>query len=186
MKPAAARLLGIFAGLLLLVGSIVVYSSLLVPKYEEIQQLRGERHTLDAVLAEEQQAVNAVKQLLSQYSSVASLRDSLAVTLPGQEEVADIVNQLQGIAASNGMLMESLSMKPLAISTRNADSIVQPIGTLRIHAELIGDYAGLRAYLAALETNVRIMDIELLEITGAGTGNGPYRYDIEIDTYYQT
>jgi len=185
MKPAAQRLIGILAGLSLIIASLVVYSTLLVPKYKEIQNLRGERSALTGLLAEEQESVDAVQRLIRQYSSISDLRDSLAVTLPSQEETASIVNQFQGIASSNGILMDSLSIRPLAIAPRTADFVVDPVGTLRISMKLVGNYSALKAYLAALETNVRIMDVKSLRVENAGRDTGPYDYQIEVDTYYQ-
>ena len=185
MKPAAKRLFGILASLVLVVASLVVYSSLLLPKYADIQELRGEREALTQLLQEQMDAVDAVQRLVRQYSDVTDLQRSLAITLPIEEEVASIVNQLQGIASTNGMLMSSLSMRPMAIEPTAVGDIVRPVGILRISVDLIGDYTSLKAYLEALETNVRIMDVRSIQVQNAGTSDGPYDYQLEIDTYYQ-
>ncbi|MEX2054027.1 MAG: type 4a pilus biogenesis protein PilO [Candidatus Colwellbacteria bacterium] len=185
MKPAAQRLLGILTGMILIIASLAVYSALLVPKYKEVQNLRGERSALTGLLAQEQESVDAVQRLIRQYSSIADLRDSLAITLPNEEKTASIVNQFQGIASSNGILMDSLSIRPLAIAPRVNDFVVEPVGTLRVSMQLIGDYQALKAYLAALETNVRIMDVKSIRIENAGRSSGPYNYQVEVDTYHQ-
>ncbi|MDP3953744.1 MAG: type 4a pilus biogenesis protein PilO [bacterium] len=185
MKPAAQRLVGILTGMALIIASLVVYSSLLMPKYREVQNLRGERFALTGLLAEEQESVDAVQRLIRQYSSISDLRDSLAVTLPSQEETASIVNQFQGIASSNGILMDSLSIRPLAIAPRVNDLVVEPLGILRVNMKLVGDYGSLKAYLSALETNVRIMDVKSIRVENAGRNSGPYDYQVEVDTYYQ-
>ena len=185
MKPAAQRLIGILSSLALVVASLFVYSSLLIPKYKDIQNLRGERVALGGLLSEEEQAIEAVKKLVRQYSSIADLRDSLAVTLPGEEGTASIVNQFQGIASSNGILMSSLSIKPLAIQPARFEDIVRPVGALRISMNLIGNYESLKEYLKAIETNVRIMDVQSIQIDNAGLNSGPYEYQVEVDTYYQ-
>jgi len=185
MKPAAKRLMGIFLSLVLVIASLVVYSSLLVPKYKDIQNLRGERSALGGVLIEEKEAVAAVRTLIAQYSSVADLRNSLAVTLPNKEETASMVNQFQGIASSNGILMSSLSIRPLAIQPTGLEEIVRPVGILRFSMNLIGEYTSLKEYLKAIETNVRIMDVQSIQVKGAGFTSGPYEYQVEVDTYYQ-
>ncbi len=185
MKPAAQRLIGILSSLMLIIGSLFAYSSLLIPKYNDIQNLRGERSALTGLLDEEQQAVDAVQTLIRQYSSVADLREGLSVTLPGKEEVASMINQFQGIASSNGILMESLSIRPLAIEPTGPEKIVRPVGALRVSMNLIGDYESLKKYLKAIETNVRIMDVQSIQVENAGFTAGPYEYQIEVDTYYQ-
>jgi len=186
MKPAAKRLFGILGSTVLVVAAIVIYASMLVPQYQEIQELRGERSALSTVLAEEQEAVDAVQRLIRQYDNISDLRESLDVTLPSQEETASIVNQFQGIASSNGVLMDSLAVRPLAVEARNTDEfVVRPVGALRVSMNLIGSYQGLRAYLAALETNIRVMDVKFLRVNNDSLSSGPYEYEIEVDTYYQ-
>lgn len=185
MKPAAQRLIGILSSLALVIASLFVYSSLLIPKYRDIQNLRGERAALGGLLQEEQEAVDAVKRLIRQYSSVSDLKQSLAITLPDTEETASMVNQFQGIASSNGMLMNSLSVRPLAIQPVENDDIVRPVGALRVSMTLVGNYESLKAYLKAIETNVRVMDVKSIQVEGAGFSDGPYEYRIEVDTYYQ-
>lgn len=185
MKPAAQRLIGILSSLILIIGSLFVYSSFLIPKYKDIQNLRGERSSLTGLLVEEQEAVDAVGKLIRQYSSVTDLRDVLSVTLPGGEGTASIVNQFQGIGSSNGMLMNSLSIRPLAIQPTGFEEIVRPVGALRVSMNLIGNYESLKEYLKAVETNVRIMDVQSIQVENAGFTTGPYEYQVEVDTYYQ-
>ncbi|KKU19693.1 MAG: hypothetical protein UX31_C0025G0006 [Candidatus Nomurabacteria bacterium GW2011_GWA1_46_11] len=185
MRPAAQRLIGILLSLTLVIASLFVYSSLLIPKYKDIQNLRGERSALNGLLAEEQEAVQAVERLIRQYSSIADLRDSLAVTLPGEEGTASIVNQFQGIASTNGILMNSLSIRPLTIQPTGFEGIVEPLGVLRVSMNIVGSYESLKEYLKAVETNVRIMDVQSIRVENAGLNTGPYEYQIEVDTYYQ-
>ncbi len=185
MKPAAKRLSGILVSLLLFIGALVIYSSLVVPVYGEIQVLRGERVAKTKILQEESDAVNTVKRLLEKYPSISELRQTIGLTLPSEEEVAAVVNQIQGISSSNGMLLNSLSLKPLsAVVNESEEDTVRPIGSVRISVEMAGGYDALKAFLEALETNIRIMDVYSLHIAGGGT-SGPYKYQIETDTYYQ-
>jgi len=184
MKPSAKRLYGILLSLLIIIVSIVGYSSLLVPAYEDIQDLRGERESLSELAQKESESVAVVKNLIKEYSSTSVLADTLSITLPEEQEIASAVNQIRGIAASNDMLMTSFSLKPLSVDARAIDDIVKPVATLRMNIELIGDYLSLQEYLRALETNVRLMDIKSITVNGGGS-DGPYEYQVEVDTYYQ-
>lgn len=163
----------------------MVYSSLVIPVYKEIQILRGERAAKAALVQEENEAVVAVSRLLEKYPSISGLRQTIDLTLPGEEEVAGVVNQIGGITTSNGMLLNSLSVKPLSVvvDKKRAD-VIKPVGSMRIVTEMAGGYDALKAFLQALETNIRIMDIYSLSVSRGGT-DGPYEYQMEIDTYYQ-
>ena len=184
MKSSAKRLYGILLSLLILIVSLVGYSSMLVPKYEDIQELRGERDSLNELVQKERDSVDAVKRLIKEYSSTSNLGDSLSIALPDEQNIASAVNQIRGIADSNNMLMISFALKPLSVDARAIDSIVQPVATVRMSIDLLGDYDSLQAYLRALETNIRLMDIKSITIGEGGT-DGPYEYQIEVDTYYQ-
>ena len=140
---------------------------------------------MNELLKEGEEAEQTVEKLIGQYSSIADLRSGLSVTLPGEEETASIVNQLQGIASTNNMLMNSLSLRPLAIKPTGFEEIVRPVGALRVSMNLIGDYESVKNYLKAVETNVRIMDVQSFQIENAGLTTGPYEYQIEVDIYYQ-
>jgi Tfp pilus assembly protein PilO len=184
MKSSAKRLYGIFLSLFILIVSLVGYTSMLVPKYEDIQELRGERDSLNALVQNERASIEAVKVLIKEHTSASNLGDSLSVALPDEESVASAVNQIRGIAESNGMLMVSFTLKPLTVDARAIDSIVRPVATIRMSIDLLGDYESLQLYLRALETNVRLMDIQSINVGKGGT-DGPYEYQIEVDTYHQ-
>jgi Tfp pilus assembly protein PilO len=185
MKPGAQRLVGILVSLVLFVAALVVYSSLVLPEYRVIQDLRGQRAAQKALLQSETDSVAAVERLLKEHSSISELRQSIDLTLPEEEEVAEVVNQIQGIASSNSLLLNALSIKPLSVMTDGSGAgSVRPMGSMRILVEAVGDYTALKAFLDALETNIRIMDIYSLQVAKGGTA-GPYDYQMEIDTYYQ-
>jgi Tfp pilus assembly protein PilO len=186
MKPAAQRLVGILSSLALFIGTLIVYSSLVLPVYREIQNLRGEKAAKAVVLQEQEDSVAAIESLLQKYNSISDLRQSINQTLPSEEEVAAVVNQIQGIASSNGVFLNSLSIKSLSAPTNKEEtSLAGPVGSMRILVEMVGDYSALKNFLAAIETNIRIMDVYSVQVANGGTV-GPYTYQIEIDTYYQS
>ena len=187
MKPAAQRLLGILASFLLIIGSLVVYASFIVPEYREIQDLRGELVATKTLLEEEQLSVSTVETLLQKFESISSLREAADLRLPSEENVAYAVNQIQGISSSSGMLLNSLSIRPLPVTVNEevgGGGVLKPVGSIRILVKMFGDYESLKSFLEAIETNVRFMEVHSLGVSGGNTG-GPYEYQMEIDTYYQ-
>ncbi|MBU2101687.1 hypothetical protein KKH05_03145 [Patescibacteria group bacterium] len=187
MKPAAQRLLGILASFLLIVGSMVTYASLIVPEYREIQDLRGELVATNVLLEEEKLSIEAVEALIQEFESISDLRKATDLRLPSEENVAYAVNQIQGITSSNGMLLNSLSIRPLPVvvdENIGGTEVLRPLGSMRILVEAFGDYESLKSFLEAVETNVRFMEVHSLSVSG-GNADGPYEYQMEIDTYYQ-
>lgn len=184
MRPATKRLLSIFISLIFLIGSIILFSRAVVPEYGKIQQLRGEKRSLDAVVSEEEQLVATASRLLNEYSSAANLRESLSLVLPLTEALPSMVNQLQGIAKSTGVTIEGINVENLPLEHSKTSSIIEPAGSFKVAVRVSGSYESLRSYVQALETNVRIIDIDLTSISGGGT-KGPLKASLVLKTYYQ-
>lgn len=184
MRPASKRLITILISLALLIGAVILFSSLIVPEYGEIQQLRGEKKSLDAVVEEEERLVDIATQLLAQYQSAAELRNSLSLVLPQDEALPGTINQIQGIAKSAGVTVAGINVEPLPLDYARASSIVEPAGGFRATVRVIGSYEALKSYLQLLETNIRIIDVDSITISGGG-GKGPLTTSLIIKTYYQ-
>ena len=52
MKPATKRLGAILVSLVFLVGAVTLFTSLVLPAYRIVQELRGEKNALAAVVKE--------------------------------------------------------------------------------------------------------------------------------------
>lgn len=185
MKPSTYRLLSILGSSFLLIAAVIVYSNLVYPAYNEIQKLRDQRKADLNLLQEQGEAINAVNRLLSEYQSLAQIQENISMVLPNKEGVPSVINQLQGLARINNLNIDSLSLQypPLKAS---ADSLIKPLGTLRVTVRLNGDYKNLRPFLEDIETNIRLMDVYSLGIEGGGVpGKIKLTYNLVLDTYYQ-
>ncbi len=184
MKPATKRLFSILVSMGFLIGAVVLFSSLALPEYNKIQQLRGEKESLGTVVGEEERLVGIASQLINQYENAADLRNNLALLLPREEATPGIINQIQGIAKGNGVIIEGINVEALPLEYSKTSSVVEPVGRFKITVQLTGSYGAIRGYIQSLETNVRIIDIDSIAISGGGT-SGPLKADLAIKTYYQ-
>jgi Tfp pilus assembly protein PilO len=184
MSQAAKRFYGVFGSIALIIIAGIVFISFIIPKTKEIQSLRSERSALVKTLSEKEAVVQEAEKLIKSYSSISGLQETLSLTLPQEEDVPGIVNQLQGLASLSGVVIDSLSLQFLAIRPAGEETIVEPIGTLRATMGVVGDYKSIKLYIEALETNIRIIDLNSLEITG-GTEGDTLTYKMVVDTYYQ-
>ena len=184
MKPATKRLFAVLASMAFLIGALVLYSSLLVPAYGQIQELRGEKKSLDAVLEEEERLVATASQLLNQYQNATELRNNLSLVLPREEAVPGIINQVQGIAKATGVTIEGVNVEVLPLEHSKTGPVAEPYGSFRVSVRTMGNYEAIRSYVQSLETNIRIIDIDSVAISGGGT-KGPIKADFVLKTYYQ-
>lgn len=185
MKPAVKRLIGVFGSLALLIGALTIFSALILPVSNTIQELRGEKAALSELYNQERVTIEVIRGIFEQFGGVSNLQDTLSLALPVQEDVPSIVNQINGIAKASGVIIDSIDLKLLPINVLSQDDAFRPVGTVRITLDLEGAYESIKLYLDSIETNVRIMDVQLLEVEG-GTESEILKYTIEIDAYYQT
>lgn len=183
MKPAAKRLWAVLISLVFLIGGMVVFSSLVLPAYSEVQTLRGESKALKTVVKEQGEFVASAGRLLDQFASAADVRRNLSLVLPAKEDVPGAINQLQGIARATGVSVEAVNVELLPLQPQKS-AAVSPTGSLKINLRLRGNYEALRSYVQAVETNVRIFDVDSFIITEGGT-TGPLKANLIIRAYYQ-
>lgn len=184
MNPALKRLIGVSISMAFLIGSLVVFASLILPASATIKELRGEKSALSTVLDEQLVTVKRTQKLFEEYGGVSNLQDTLSHALPVNEDVPSIINQLQGIAKIRGVVIDSLDLKLLPVSAVEQGDVIRPIGKIEIGLTVIGPYDGIKQYLDGLETNVRIMDVKELEVSG-GTEGDILKTKIIISAYYQ-
>ncbi|MDP2650697.1 MAG: type 4a pilus biogenesis protein PilO [bacterium] len=184
MRSATKRLISILVSLGFLIGAIVLFSSLVLPAYRDVQQLRGEKKSLEAVVKEEEQLITTANRLLTEYQSAANLRDTLSLVLPREEALPGMINQIQGIAKSAGVTVENMNVENLPLEHSRTSSIVEPVGSFKVTIRVRGSYEALRSYVQSLETNVRIIDVDSFALSGGGAA-GPLTADLVLRTYYQ-
>ena len=84
--------------------------------------------------------------------------------------------------------------KPLGQSASRAKSqsqdasvLVKPVGVVNAQVRVTGPYASFKAFLANIETNIRVTDISSLVVTPIGQANQDfYGFDLTLATYYQS
>lgn len=184
MRPAAKRLSVVLISLALYTAAAIVFFALIIPAYREIQQLRGENKSLDTALANEKQAIEAASRQLSQSQSLGDLQNNLSLALPLEEDVPGIVNQLQGIAFGSGITIDSLSISQLSVKA-SKNEVVEPVGTLQVALRLRGNYEAMKTYLASLESNIRVIDVDSLAVGGGASKDSSLSYNLVVNTYYQ-
>lgn len=186
MKHSTKRLFVILGSFLLLVASVYVYFSLVVPSYNDVQQLRGERQAKQDLLNDQVAAETAVSELIDRFENLRIFQEVVSRSLPRNEDIPVILNQIQGMARLSDVNLQSSSFQYLALEDTGG-RLVRPVGIVRMSISLVGSYEGIKDYISALETNVRVMDLNSLRIDGgARLNSNVLTYDLTVDVYYQS
>ena len=186
MKATTKRALSLIISGFLLIFSLVIYASLIRPKYSEIQELRGTLASKISLLNEEQSSIDQVSNLIAQYQGAAKLEDSLSLALPQEESLPSLIAQLNTFAAISGLGIQSVDInylpaKPSPLKLSSA----KKVAALRLTMRSAGTYSGIKQFLQNMEKNIRIMDLAELKMEAVKPGQDLFNYSIIIDTYYQ-
>ncbi len=187
MKASSQRALSLLAAAALVVGGLIIFTTLVTGAYGDVQQLRGELSAKSELFQNQSEQFTQVQNLIAQYQGVTRLQESLNLALPLKEDSAGVMNQLNALAQKNGILINSAGLAPLPVKKETRTVLVKPFGILELSLKLIGSYAGFRNFLADLESNIRMMDLVDLKISHVGKANEDvFNYTLTVDAYYQT
>lgn len=185
MKASSKRILSIFGALLLIGSTFFVYENFIKSSYDKIQKSKGEIESLGKAINEEAGAVNQVKELINTYKSQAQLENALSLTLPTSKDMPYLMADIDGLAESSGLTVKSILFKDLP-SRQSSNSLANNIGVLEIQTRLSGSYEGIKSFIRNIETNVRIMDVQGMQIdSGIKSGQSSSDLILSAHAYYQ-
>lgn len=185
IKTSAQRALSLLISAALIIGSFVAYGVFIKPAYQEANVLRGTMYAKQHLFEQQKEAVSAVESLIKAYQGAGRLQDIIALSLPSEQEVSSLFNQLQTIAAANGLEVQVFNVQVLPLKSSPDNSLVRPRGTVRVSLRMTGAYESFKNVVAGLETNIRMMDIVSIKIEPVSRGSNTLAYTVVADTYYQ-
>ena len=198
MSASTKRFYSLIGSIALLVGAVIIYSSMLLPLFSSVQNLRGEVAGNRSLLQQLTAINQNVNKLQGQYQNMGQLQQTISSILPPQDDVPTIINQIQGLAAANNIQLSSISFQYLPINYPPAGSLIKGVGTVAINLQCSGTYQSLTNFLNSLSNNIQIFDLSSLSVSGAA-GSQPgtaatkgqalaqiLSYSLTINTYYQS
>jgi Tfp pilus assembly protein PilO len=137
--------------------------------------------TLKTGIAKQEQEVKKVEELVAKiqklkqaYQEIGGDIEKISLALPSEEDLPYLITQFESLASSNGLLLESVKFtnkETKKKSSRKAEQLDQSqevsssFSRSSFEIRLNGSYEGLKGYLRALENNVRLMDVEVIDFS---------------------
>jgi Tfp pilus assembly protein PilO len=199
MKQSSKRLFSILIALAFVMAALVMFFDLVQPEYSNMMMSKENLAAGEALLQSENQSVSQAQKIIAEYQSQGALEGNVSLAVPTTEDIPGALAQLYGLAANNGISVQSISVSAPTIQPQTTmattTDIVKPIGTISFQVTAEGAYEGLENFVSGLETNVRIFDLKGVTIVpaavsagkdGVATSEDYFNYTMTIDTYYQT
>ncbi|MEY4731545.1 MAG: hypothetical protein RL681_491 [Candidatus Parcubacteria bacterium] len=197
MKQSTKRLASAFFGVLLFAGAFWVYLQFIRPAYENLIRLKGELVSRQELAAEEQSVVDRVKELIATYDSSAEAQEVLAAAFPLEPNIADAMEQLNGLLLTSALAPQSFSISLAGADQKISASLtakrsasstlsIASIGTVSFKIRTVGTYEDVKRFLHDLETNRRIMDVTNASLRPAQQASQDlYVLEFTVAAYYQ-
>jgi Tfp pilus assembly protein PilO len=163
----------IFVSLLLLIS----YFLILKPKVDTTTAAIAENiSSHQKVLQAETAKLTSLKAAVASYESI-NKDDSERINkiLPDDYDKEMLFGELEEIVAKNGFILNSISLT----KQESNDPKLGKLGVINVSLGIASvDYNGLKNLLNFLESNLRVLDVKNLSLSGGSSGN------IELSTYY--
>lgn len=192
MRQSTKRFISLIGALLMFAGAFVVYFNFVSPAYREAQTIKSELLGQSNLLVSQEKIIAQVQSLIDTSGSSGPVRDAVNAALPSSRDEAEAINTINTLATVNRLAIQSLVVTAPALQSgargqATSTAVVRPLGVLSLQVKLAGTYADFKAFLRALETNVRVMDLKTANVDLGGKANQDfYLFDIAITTYYQS
>ncbi|MEK9148383.1 MAG: type 4a pilus biogenesis protein PilO [Patescibacteria group bacterium] len=173
-------------GSLLLVLAVMIFVFGLQPQWKKISSLRSEIAQLQALSEEMTELIQLRDDLVQEYSAVPEENlDKILAMTPKDPGTADMLVDVETLAAKHGLLLSPVdfNIAERAPASPLGEAAMRPYAVASLTMGLRGSYEAFQAFLAALERNLRLVDVN--KITFASGVIGPLGFSLEGTMYYQ-
>ncbi len=188
MRVSTKRVLSILVGLIFLLGAFFVYLGLIRGEMTAVGEVRSILASKEALFANQEQAVNQVKDLLNEFKNFSQLQGTVNRAIPDGASSISALRQIEAIGRTAGVIITGLDFSTPTPSSRNAPgatSVVQRLRTLEVKVRAEGPYANLKQFVKLLETSVRVANVTDMSYSPRGAGNFGDTLLLEVEMYYQ-
>ncbi len=164
------------------------------PTYDTTRSMQAQNTQYDQALTKANELQQLKQTLLSRYNALDPVSlDRLQKLLPDHVDNVRLILDIDSLATKYGLGLENVEVGAPE-SSGNTKTIAGTIGAQsRVYDSLTlrfgthGTYTSFSAFLRDLESGLRIVDVENLEITREQmlpTGTQSYRYSLTLRTYW--
>lgn len=172
--------------------SVLVFIAILflldLPAYNKASLLRSEIKRHKNLLEEKKELIIKVDQLKRVYESRKSEIENVYYSLPSAEDIPGLIVQFEALVSENGLILEELDFFEKKIK-RGEEVERRSYKILEVTLSATGKYQSFKSFLEALELNIRLMDIKIIQFSSEETeeilGTGFLTFDIRLEVYYQ-
>ncbi|MFC1721468.1 type 4a pilus biogenesis protein PilO [Patescibacteria group bacterium] len=171
----------IIVGIIIAIIAVGAYLGYI--QYGQVVEAQQDMKKANDQLGSEQQELQNLKELSESLQQMSIEMNSVRQALPNGIAVPELLTNLEAIAVNSEVTFNSISIATEETIVRNIteeEAAATPSGvkSLPVSVSVTGDYLNIKKYIDDLERNMRLLDVESIDISGEGI------VDINMTAYY--
>lgn len=177
---------------ILMLGAVVAgFVWFIVPRYNAIVALRVQKEDYNTILDNARKLEEQRDKLIAKYNAFdQGLLQKLNVMLPVNPENVKLILAMDAAAERYGLILQNVKIEDASASAQ--PQAARPgttpqnteIGSLKINFSITGSYVGFTNFLRAMETSLRIVDIQKITFSASDDTRQSYQYTVGLKTYW--
>ncbi len=184
-----------FFSLLLIATSLIVFVTVIRPRYQNLQVTRKAVAVSNANLETAAKLAESRESLIATYNTISKTDlDNVRTLLPDSVDNIRLIIQINSLATKNGLsLLRNVDYQTESPDgsqpTQAPEAANRPYGEFTISFQTTGQYSNFLAFVADLEKNLRLVDVTKVEFTTneaptAQTPASSLSYKVSLKTYW--
>lgn len=153
-------------------------------KWQTVQALQDALASREVMVAERADALENLEREFTKFDENLAGDDAekFAAMVPSQRETAEIISAIDTIAGGTGMSIIEVGLsEPVQRARDNTQASLKEV---IVTIEMEGSYASFTSFLSQLEFNIRLFDVQTLEITQDRNRPGVQGYTLDAKAFF--
>jgi Tfp pilus assembly protein PilO len=191
MKYTTKRNISLVIVIILVGAALSVFFGLDWPAFKKIGELNGKMSQEKEQYEEQYEAVQIAKSIINQYKSLSNVSQTISLSIPRDAEVQNVLAQINKISIQAGLTTQSLNFENVTVAQPKKEVLVKNNQITRVDVSLLGSYDSFKTWLSAIESNIRLMDVQSISFSGIATSDtsnkdlGIFNFKVSLNVYYQ-
>jgi Tfp pilus assembly protein PilO len=191
MKASTKRILSMFASFVGLFYALAAVLNSVMPGWGRLSALRAEIAEKEAARDRLQELVSQARNYLSQQGELERRAQPIDAALPTSPKIPELIAILSTLASKNGSVLSQVRFETSEYNAKvGAQQDGPAVSKVSVHANVVGTYPNIKAWLRDVEAELRLLDADMLNIQStvgeqAATAETPMNVEIALTTYWQ-
>ena len=168
-----------YLGIGLIGLAVIVFWIFVMPVWDRMSLLNGAIAEREEILSSRKEILVRIDELNRQYQERSSDVNRISSVVPNAKSVAELVSTIEAITQQTGVQLVDLTMGGSGKEQQELQTILFEIG-------LIGNYPSLTALLDLAEKNLRMIDVQQINVSQASIPGAQtaLSFRIKANAYY--